>query len=333
MPRVLVAPGHAITEWFGPGATANRHRQPCGSARPLANDEARRMAEIVQVVANGLLLGGLYVLIAQGLALIVGVMFVVNLAHGELFLLGSYLAWWLFASTGIGPLTGLPIILLVGFLLGWILCRTIIMRVVEQPPLMALLATFGIATTLIGLMRMVFGTTPRYTSAGYAQHVINVAGIGFPSSRLTMFIVAMIMTFSLWLFLTRTRIGKSIRAAAQDKDAARLVGINLTTVYCTAFGIGTGMVFVAGALFSATQGFTPVMGFAFTIKAFAVVVLGGLGRMGGTILAGLLLGVTESLISSYVPGIGAGLGIAVAFILMIVVLAARPEGLLRGANI
>lgn len=285
-----------------------------------------------QVLLNGLILGGFYALMSQGLALIFGVMRVINLAHGEFLVLGAYLAWSLNDIFGLDPFVVAPLIGIIGFGVGWLLARLFIIPVVERPPLMGLLITFGFAAVISSSLSLYYSNTPRFTQTDFGG-VVTLLGQRIPLNRGLMFVFAVFFLLLLWLFLQRTKLGKAMRAASQNADAARIVGIEISPIYCAAFGIGTAVVLIAGALFSATQGFFPFMGPVFTLQAFAVIVLGGLGKMGGTFLAGILLGVLETLIASYVPGVGTGLGIASAFILVVVVLAIRPQGLFGSAQL
>ncbi|MCD9155070.1 branched-chain amino acid ABC transporter permease [Aeromicrobium duanguangcaii] len=284
---------------------------------------------LLQAIADGLILGGFYALMAQGLSLIFGIMRIVNLAHGELLIVGAYLAWALQSNLGIGVLWGLPIIALVGFGGGWLLSRTLILRVVDRPQLMPLLLTFGLASVVQGLLVWSFATTPRITTASYSGSVVDVFGIRVSMAQFVMLVLSLVLLGALTVFLQRTKMGRAMTAAAQNREAARIVGIDIGRIYSAAFGLGIAIVFVAGALFSVTQAFHPFMGAVLTLKAFVIVVLGGAGRVGGTLMAAMVVGLAEAFVSAYVPGIGTGLGAATAFILVVLVLAIRPEGISR----
>lgn len=284
---------------------------------------------LLQAVADGLILGGFYALMAQGLSLIFGIMRIINLAHGELLLLGAYAAWLMQRDLGIDVLLALPVIALVGFGLGWLISGTLIQRVVDRPPLMPLLLTFGLASVLQGAMVWAFDTTPRITQASYSGSVVDLLGVRVSTAQFVMLVVSLVLLAVLTLFLNRTKPGKAMKAAAQNREAARVVGIDIGRVYGAAFGLGVAVVFVAGALFSVTQSFHPFMGPLMTLKAFVIVVLGGSARISGTLAAAMLVGLVEALVSAYVPNIGTGLGAATAFILVVVVLAVRPQGITR----
>jgi len=290
------------------------------------------MTTFTQVLIDGVILGGFYALMAQGLSLIFGTMRLINLAHGEFLLIGAYLAWAAQQYLGIDILIALPVIIIVGFALGWLVSRLLILPVLDRPQLMPLLLTFGAAAVIQGVLTLAFNTTPRVTHASYSASVLDILGYRIPTARVVMLIAALAMLSLLGLFLHRTKPGKAMKAAAQNRDAARIVGISVPNTYCVAFGVGIAITLAAGALFSVTQGFYPFMGPLFTLKAFVIVVLGGAGSISGTLGAAMFIGLIESSLSSYVPNIGTGLGTAAAFILVVVVLAIRPEGLssLRG---
>lgn len=284
---------------------------------------------LLQAVADGLILGGFYALMAQGLSLIFGIMRVINLAHGELLIVGAYLTWLLQRDFGVDIWLALPISAVAGFGLGWVVSRVFVLRVIDRPQLMPLLLTFGLASVLQGLLVYAFSTTPRITTASYSQSVVDIAGVRISTAEFVMFVVSLVLLAVLTVFLNRTKFGKAMTAAAQNREAARVVGIDIGKIYCAAFGLGVAIVFVAGSLFSVTQAFHPFIGPLLTLKAFVIVVLGGTGRVSGTLAAAMLVGLVEALVSAYVPGIGTGLGAATAFILVVIVLAVRPQGIGR----
>lgn len=286
----------------------------------------------VQTIVDGIILGGFYALIAQGVALTFGVMRVVNLAHGELMLVGAYLAWAFHEYLGLGILISFPVAIVVGYALGWVIAKLAILRVIERHELMSLLLTFGLAFLIQGALIAAFSTTPRSTETFYSDAVWRPLGITLPVSRLVMLAGSLIVLACLAVFLYRTRSGRAMKAAAQNKDAARIVGIDVNSVYARAFAIGASLAFAAGVLFSATQAFTPNNGVVFTLKAFVIVVVGGAGRISGTVAAAMLVGLIETGLASYVPGIGTGLGVAAAFVLVVLVLALRPSSSLSPAG-
>jgi branched-chain amino acid transport system permease protein len=180
----------------------------------------------------------------------------------------------------------------------------------------------------------VFTTTPKLTMASYSTSVLTLLGYRASMAKVVMLVSALVLLGLLALFLNRTKTGKAMRATAQNREAARIVGINVTRIHCTAFGVGTAVAVAAGALFSVTQGFYPFAGALFTLKAFVIVVLGGRGAIMGTVAAAMFVGLIESALSGYVPNIGTSLGTAAAFVLVVVVLAVRPQSVthLRGVK-
>lgn len=287
------------------------------------------MQTFVQVVVDGVILGGFYALMAQGLALVFGIMRVINLAHGEALLLGAYLAWAGEHYFGLPLLLSLPLIAVAGYLFGYLFSRVLILPVLDRPQLMPLLVTFGLAFVIQGVLVATFTNTPRITPTFYSDSVLELLGVRVSAGRAIMLVAALVILALLSLFINRSKPGRAMKAAAQNREAARIVGIDVNRTYCAAFAIGTALAFLAGGLFSATQGFFPFLGALFTLKAFVIVVLGGSARISGLLAAAMFVGLVEASLSSYVPNIGTSLGTAAAFILVVVVLAVRPEGLSR----
>jgi len=289
---------------------------------------------LIQVVIDGVILGGFYALMAQGLSLIFGIMRVINLAHGEFLVIGAYLAWMAHQYLGLDIFVALPLLIALGFGIGWAVSRVLVIPVLNRPELMPLLITFGLAAVIQGVLTSVFTTTPKVTTASYSDSVLTFMDYRVSMAKVVMLVAAVLLLGLLALFLNRTKVGKAMRATAQNPEAARIVGINVTRIHCAAFGVGTAAAVAAGGLFSVTQGFYPFSGALFTLKAFVIVVLGGRGEIRGTLAAAMFVGLIESALSGYVPNIGTSLGTAAAFVLVVVVLAIRPEGIsqLRGVK-
>jgi branched-chain amino acid transport system permease protein len=287
------------------------------------------MDQFLQALTSGILLGGFYAVMVLGFSVIWGVMGVINLAHGEFLMIGAYFAWFLFRQFGIDPFLSLIIVIPVMFLVGYALQKVLINRVVERPHLISLLVTFGLSIALANLFKLIFSANPRTVSVAYNGSVA-LGGITLPIVKTIIMVLALVIMLSLFLFLQYTRLGKSIRAAAQNKNAARIVGIEVGEVYAITFGICIALTAAAGAMISTTNPIFPFMGPPFALKAFTITALGGLGRIPGALLGGVLLGVIELMVATYVPGIGTNLGIAVSFILLVVILVVRPQGLLQG---
>lgn len=263
---------------------------------------------------------------AQGLALIFSVLKVVNLAHGEFIMMGAYLSWFGFVAFGIDPYLSTLVIGPIGAIVGWLVSRTVIMPLLERHFLMTLLATFSLTVILQTSARLLFGSGARTANVPYVSVGYDVLGLRLPLIMSLNALIAFSVLGLLWGFLRYTRPGKAMRAAAQSHEASRLVGINLKKIYGLAFALGIGLTMVSGALLSPVEPIFPFMGPPLTLKIFAIVVLGGLGSMRGIVLAAALVALAESYIGAYVPNIGTGLGAAVAFVLLVLVLALRPGG-------
>lgn len=281
---------------------------------------------LLQVTLNGLLLCGVYALMAQGLALIWGVLRVVNLAHGEFIMIGAYLAWHASTRFAVDPYTAAPVILFVGAAAGWVVSRLLIIPLIDRPFLMTLLATFGLAIVLQTGAKLTFGSAARITELPYAASGLEVLGARVSLVHVINALFAFGVLGLLHVFLHYSRSGKAMRAVADDQQTSRLVGIELPKVYGVAVAVAIGLTMVSGGLLSPVQPVSPAMGMALTLKAFAIVALGGLGSMSGIVIAAALLALTESYLGAYVPGIGTGVGSAAAFILLVAVLALRPGG-------
>lgn len=287
------------------------------------------MDQVLQALVNGLLLGGFYAVMVLGFSVIWGVMGIINMAHGEYLMVGAYLGWGLFQLFGMDPFASLLLILPLMFLVGYLLQYLLLNRMVERPHLMALLITFGISIALSNLFKILFTSDPRNVSVSYNGSV-EWLGITFPIVKSIIFGAALLIMLCLHLYLQRSRMGKSIRAAAQNRTAARIVGVDIHRTYAVTAGICIAVTTGAGAMLSPTQAVFPFMGPPFTLKAYTITALGGLGRIPGALMGGVVLGVTETLISRFVPGIGTNLGVAISFVLLVLILILRPQGLLGG---
>ena len=287
------------------------------------------MDQLLQALVSGLLLGGFYAVMVLGFSVIWGVMGVINLAHGEFLMIGAYLAWGLFRLFGMDPFASLALIVPLMFLVGYLLQIVLINRIVERPHLMTLLVTFGVSIALANLFKILFESDPRNVAVAYNGSV-QLAGVTFPIVKTIIFGAALLIMVCLHLFLQRSRLGKSIRAAAQNKTAARIVGVDINRVYAITAGICIALTAAAGAMLSPTQAIFPFMGPPFTLKAVTITALGGLGRIPGALMGGMVLGITEIFVSTYVEGIGTNLGVATSFVLLVLILILRPQGIMGG---
>jgi branched-chain amino acid transport system permease protein len=286
------------------------------------------MTLLLQQIVLGLLVGGVYVVVAVGFSLVWGILNIVNLAHGALVITGAYLTWWLFTAYHVDPFLALPIVAIVLFAFGYLLQRVLVNRVIRAPLFFTLLLTFGVNLVLVNVLLLLFKSDFRSVTPGYSGSGLGIGGVQIPYIRLAALAVALLVAAVVALLLNRTRTGAAIQAVGADRDAARLVGVDLRHVYALTFAIGAACAGVAGGLISTTQAITPTAGEPYTLQAFVVVVLGGLGRVGATVVGGLLFGLVETLGQTMVPGLGAGWANAIAFAILVLVLLVRPQGLM-----
>lgn len=280
---------------------------------------------LIQVLINGALLGGFYAIMALGLALVWGVLNIVNLAHGAFIMLGAYLSWYLYQYGGIDPFLGLPLNAVIMFVVGYGMQRGLLNLIVRAPMFNTLLITFGIEVVLTYIAQLVFSADFRTINPPYAGDNITLGTIVIPNVRLFAFAAAIVLTLAMWTFLLRTRLGRAIRATAQNLVAARLYGVEPRHLYAMTFGIGIGLAGAAGALYGVISQVNPYIGASLTAKSFAISIIGGLDNPLGVIVGGLALGIIESLALLYV---GATFGDVATFGVLVLVLIVRPTGLL-----
>lgn len=280
---------------------------------------------IVQLVINGILVGALYTCIALGFSIMWGVMNLINLAHGTLIMLGAYIALLLFIVGGVDPFLAIPVCGGVLFTIGYLLQRYVINLVIRGSVFLTLILTFGFDMLLVNILLVVFTADTRSVTPAYSGLGLAYGDLVVPYVKLGVCAVAITLTYLLHVFLTGTKLGNAIRSTSFDREAAELVGVDVRRIFPLTFGVGAAMAGAAGALVSVTYSFSPVLGGTFTMKAFVVVVLGGLGSVPGAVVGGLTLGVVEHLSTLFVaPGYQEGIG----FIVLVLVLLLRPAGFL-----
>ena len=283
------------------------------------------MAVLMQSILSGVLIGGVYALIGIGLTLIFGVMRVINFAQGDLVMVGMYVTFFLFRGFGIDPFLSVVITMPALFVLGALLQRTLINRVLDALPQNQILLTIGIGLVLSNTAMLVFTSDYRILSTSYSSSSVRLFGLPLSTPLLYCFLITAVITAVLYWFLVKTDIGHAIRATAQDREAAQLMGVNVRTMGVLAFGLGAALAGAAGALVSPTYYIYPQVGGAFTLKAFVVVVLGGMGSIIGATLGGVLIGVAESVSGTY---IGSGWKDVCVYVIFLLVLLLKPSGLL-----
>jgi branched-chain amino acid transport system permease protein len=283
------------------------------------------MTDILQYVLSGLLIGGIYALIGIGLTIIFGVMRVINFAHGDLLMLGMYMTWFICTRLGLDPYVSLLLVLPGMFLWGAFLQKVFINRVLNALPQNQILLTIGLGLIMSNAVMLIFTSDYQILTTSYSSSSYHLAGLSISQPLLFSFLITAAITGALFWFLQTTDTGQAIRATAQDRDAAQLMGIDVRRMSLLAFGIGSALAGAAGALISPTYYIFPQVGAAFTLRAFVIVVLGGMGSVVGATLGGLIIGVTESLAAVY---IASGLKELVVFVLFLGILLFRPAGLL-----
>lgn len=280
---------------------------------------------LLQGIVSGLLAGGLYAMVALGMALIFGVMRVINVAHGTLLMLGAYTTFWLFSLYGINPFLSLLISFPLIFLVGLILQQFFVYRVVNAPELSSLLLTFGLSIFIVNIAMMAW--TADYRSVEYLTGSFLLGPVAVSKPRLVVFVFALAITWLAFLFLNLTKTGKAIRATSQQRDLAQVCGINVRKIDLITFGLAAGLAGAGGSLISVMFSVFPEMGQIYVFKSFLVIVLGGAGNYPGAFLGGLILGLTEGLASLF---LSAQLSEVIAYILLVLILLVRPTGLLKG---
>ncbi|MBO0780880.1 MAG: branched-chain amino acid ABC transporter permease [Ktedonobacteraceae bacterium] len=283
--------------------------------------------DLVQILVNWLLLGSLYAAIALGFSLVWGIMNIVNLAHGAFILVGAYVAFTLYTQFHIDPFIGIIFSMLALFLLGWILQYVAINRVIRAPQLVTFLFTFGLNLLIADLVQQIFTSDQRSINTSYANIGLNIGSTHIALDRTLAAIVAILLTAALSYFLSRTRTGNAILATGMDRDAARLMGIDIRAIYALTFALGAALAGAAGAMLAELYTFSPSIGSAFTLRAFTIVVLGGLGTPWGVVAGGMVFGLAETVVP-LIPGVGPGYDNAIAFAVLVLVLILRPTGLL-----
>ena len=286
------------------------------------------LSQLPQNLVFGLLVGGLYGLAAVGLSLVFGVTKILNVAHGELLMLGGYASFWLFTLFGVDPFLGLPLAIVLLVLLGLILYKGVFGRMTklgeETKIKNTMLVGFGVGIVFQNVAQRLWTADQRGVTTDYSSAVFTLFDVRFPVVRVASFLIALFVLVALHLFLKRTYLGKAIRATVQDWEAAALLGISTDRVYLISFLMGAGLAGLAGALVSVGYSIEPTMGLEWTLTSLIVMVLGGLGSFVGTFVAGVLLGITQSLTSFWLGGAYREM---VALVLFLLVLVVRPQGL------
>jgi branched-chain amino acid transport system permease protein len=283
---------------------------------------------IAQTLADGLVLGGIYALAAVGFSLIFGVLHVINLSHGILVLLGAYLALILSDALHIDPLLCIPPVMVALFCIGYVYQRLLIQRAVDRASVNSMLLTFGVALMLQNVMIWLFSPDMKNITPSYAFNSFKIGPVNFDAVRVSALVASLILLSVLAAFLRYSSMGRVIRATAQQTMAARLCGVNVRHVYALTFAVSAAFAGAAGIVIGIILPFSPNDEGTWTLNAFVVVVLGGVGSPAGALIGGLLLGVVSTLTAQY---IGPAFPNVTMFLLLVLLLLVRPHGLLGNA--
>ncbi len=283
-----------------------------------------------QAFANWLLLGAFYAAVALGFSLVWGIMNIVNLAHGSFVLVGAYTSFWVFEHLHIDPFISVPVSMLVLFVVGWVVQYLAINRVIRAPFLVTFMLTFGLDLLIADLLQQFFSSDERSINVSYAGAGITFGSIHIAFIQIIAALIALLLTVALSVFLARTRTGNAILATGMDRDAARLMGISIRRMYALTFGIGAALAGAAGSMLAVLKPFAPSDGGTFTLSAFVIVVLGGVGTPWAVVAGGLLFALAETF-APLISWIGPGYNNVIAFSLLVIFLIFRPRGLLGKA--
>jgi len=281
----------------------------------------------LQLVVQGILLGGIYGLIAMGLSLIFGVMGVINFAHGQMMVMGMYVSYWIFVLLGIDPYLSLVIVAAVIFVLGYVIQASVVNRILDYPEAMQVLPLVSLGLILENTALLFWGPDYRSPQTALSLTTFWIGSVMVDVSRLIAFVLAIVITILIFLFLKKSTSGKRIRAAADNRTGAILVGIDVSRIYNISFGIGAATTGAAGVLLLPLMPLSPHMGHDFTLTAFIVVILGGMGNLMGALAGGLILGLAESVATLFLP---ATLKQVVSFGFLVIIMLFRPQGIFGG---
>jgi len=275
----------------------------------------------VDLAVNGVLVGAVFALVAFGMALVWGVMNVINVAQGELVMLGGYVTW-LVSRLGVNPFAGLPVSMAVLFVVGWLMYRIVVFRVVDRDMFISVLATFGLGILLAQLINQVFGSDLRTASPDLGTLLFMNGIVSVGVVKLAAFVLALLVGVLLWLFIKFSRLGQAIRATAQNPRAARILGVETDHVFAFTFALNAALCGAAGSLAVMAYTIHPYIGLPYTVRSFMIVVTAGVGNLPGVVVAGLGLGVAENFAGFL---LGAQFQVAFVFLLMVLVLVVRSR--------
>jgi branched-chain amino acid transport system permease protein len=283
------------------------------------------VTEFLQTLLLGLLVGGVYALLASGLTLIFGVMNVINIAHGAFLILAAFLTYSIWSGTGLDPLAAIVITTPAMFVFGWLLYNGTVRRIRQAPVAASVLLTFGLALVVEGLMGLIWGNTSHSVRPPYANDSFEIGSIFLPKAQVFGGALALVVLASLYLILTRTWLGRAIRASAVNPQSAELVGVKVSGVAAMTFALGVGSAGAGGSIASVIYPFLPGSHYEWISRLLGIIVLGGMGSLPGALVGALGLGVAEAMTVTYISPAWAT---AVPYLFIFIVLLLRPQGLL-----
>lgn len=284
------------------------------------------MGELLQAVVNGLLLGGFYAILGVGFSLVYGVMGIINLAHASLVMIGAYLTFTFFSAWHLDPFLSIPIVAVILFAFCWLIQKYILNSLIRRGFLgMTVVSTFGLNLCLINIALLIWSANYRGVVTSYSGVAFDLGGLRLPLVRIIILVLSLVITYFLYQLLKRSKTGKAIRAVALNREAAQLMGINVYGIYSITFGLGGALAGMAGCLLSPISSITPSMGAPLLGIVFSVAVLGGLGNVNGAVLAGIVLGVAQTV---GVYFLGTNWQLAISYAIFILVLILRPQGIM-----
>jgi branched-chain amino acid transport system permease protein len=280
-------------------------------------------------IVNGLMLGALYAIVSVGLTLVFGIVKVINFAHGEFLMVSMFLVYLVTTFFGVHPYFSLIVVLPAAFVMGMLVQRLLIEPLQNSDEHIMIFATVGLSIALINLMLLIFGPDILNTPSSGLRQPVNIGSGMFLTGQLNILICAIAVVGGIHLFLTRTQLGRSIRATGQNRSAAQLMGINVSWIYMVIFGIGAACVGLAAVLIAPLYPTSPEVGQYFVLLSFVVVVMGGLGSITGALVASMIIGLVDTFAGFY---LGANVKDLVVFGVFLLVLIFRPQGLFGGAR-
>ena len=282
------------------------------------------LISVVNAIVSGILIGSIYSLVAMGLALIWGVMDIINFAQGDFMMLGAFITYWLFSLAGVDPVISIVLSFSITFAIGALVEKSIIDRILTAPFVSQVVTTFALLLAIRYGAEAAFGPYTRRIEVWYSGVTYEIGGIILPLPEIIAFIVSIAVTLSLYLFLNKTYTGVAMQAVAQNRDAAAILGINIKRMYWISFGIGCAISAIGGTLLSTFYPIYPEMGAFFCFLAFIIVVFGGFGSIFGAYIAGIIIGISETVSALFILPT---LKDVVAFLIFIIIILVRPTGL------